>query len=238
MLQLCPDRLRAARLTSAHVAMLVRRGAHCEVVAWPVPEDPPLVLVVAAQEKKAHALCDSVAAVCLRGMARITAAAVVRLDDSWVVETRGTDLANAMMLKGVDASRTTSRSVRDTARVLGIEAAALCCYRECLRLLGEKCSVDLRHIQLMADFQCYTGEPLAFDRHGMTSAGDDIMGRAMFETPIKTLAKASFSNAVDELSSVLGQLVMGRKPRSGTGAADVVMDLWSACCDDEDSDSV
>ena len=91
VLQLCPDRLRAARLTSAHVAMLVRRGAHCEVVvAWPVPEDPPLVLVVAAQEKKAHALCDSVAAVCLRGMARITAAAVVRLDDSWVVETRGT----------------------------------------------------------------------------------------------------------------------------------------------------
>ena len=45
VLRLCPNKLRAARFNAAQVAAFVKRGAHCrEASAWPVAEDPPLVV--------------------------------------------------------------------------------------------------------------------------------------------------------------------------------------------------
>lgn len=84
--------------------------------------------------------------------------------------------------------------------------------------------MNRRHLSLFADFMMRTGTPLAFSRHGMRSAGDGPLSRALFETPVSTLAEAALRGDTDDLSSLLTQIFCGSLLRTGTGASDVLFD--------------
>ena len=140
-----------------------------------------------------------------------------------MVYTVGTDLCAALGMASVDSTKSYSTSVVDSVRVLGVEAGVRAAEREILRIVG-KGKVNRRHLSLFADFMMRTGEPLAFSRHGMLAAGDGPLSRALFETPVSTLAEAALRGDTDDLSSLLTQIFSGSILHAGTGGSDVLFD--------------
>lgn len=226
--------MQGARLTAPLVEAAVERAVGFPTAVWPFEDAPFLVVAapnashaarLATAPKKGKGLC----AVMVRGLHRVTRAWVLREDGgAHVVRTAGTDLSAAMGLDTVNGHLTTSTSVRDTLAALGAEAATRAAEREIRRLVGES-RVNRRHLSLFADFMMRTGEPLPFSRYGMKSAGVGPLARALYETPMATIAAAAVRGETDDLSSFLTQIFCGSVLRTGTGSFDVLYDGAVGC---------
>ena len=238
-LSLKREAMQKERITPAQVEASLEMALGCPVAVWPFADDP--FLMVAAPTATQAVKLSSVPkkgkgllTVMLRGLHRVTRAWVLREDgSSYVVRTVGTDLVAALGMAGVDARLTTSTSVRDTLAALGAEAATRAAEREVHRLVGES-RVNRRHLSLFADFMMRMGEPLPFSRYGMKSAGVGPLARALYETPMATIAAAAVRGETDDLSSFLTQIFCGSVLRTGTGSFDVMYD-GEAGCDDGDA---
>lgn len=219
------DALRRNRTTSSAVAdRLARPGRRAW--AWPGHEDP-FVLLTSPDAASAVADAHSVVEKVVFGLKAVTMATVEHhelVDNLFVVECIGTDLVSAMGMPGVCARKCRSRSVHDTMRALGVEAAAAAALREIQRLVGVA-PVARAHLMLFADIMVRTGEPLAFNRYGMVGAKSGPLARSIYETPVATLVKAALRGETDDLSSLLTQIFCGIMLRVGTGAVDILYDL-------------
>ena len=77
--------------------------------------------------------------------------------------------------------------------------------------------IDSRHIMLIADTMCATGEIKGITRYGIVSAKSSVLARASFETPIKHFVNASIKGSRDDLRSVIEHVVLNQPVLIGTG---------------------
>lgn len=204
---------------------LARAIGGLRVIDWPLHRGE-LQFLVAVTKTPANAqfLAKHVASRIIGGVPGVLEAYPARaLDGRWTVETKGSNLARALAERCVNASSSFSRCVRDTADVLGIEAARATAYREIRRVVGSN-GVDRRHMALFADFMTHGVEPVAFSRHGMKSAGIGPVARALYETPLAVFTEAALAGATDSLGSLTTQIFVGRLTTVGTGFSKVLAD--------------
>jgi len=77
--------------------------------------------------------------------------------------------------------------------------------------------VDIRHLMLVADTMCVSGDVKGITRYGVVSEKSSVLARASFETPIKHVINAALVGERDQLTSVVENVMLNQPVPIGTG---------------------
>ena len=106
----------------------------------------------------------------------------------------------------------------ETADVFGIEAARQTIIDEAVKVIeNQGLDIDIRHVMFIADVMTTTGKIKGITRSGITSEKESVLARASFETPLVHLKNASLIGEVDELNSVVENVMLNQAVPLGTG---------------------
>ncbi len=157
------------------------------------------------------------------GVKGITQVLPVKREGEFVIITAGSNLKDVMSMDIVDSSRTVTNDIFETAQVLGIEAAREAIVKEVYKVIeSQGLNVDIRHIMLVADTMCVNGDIRGISRYGVVSGKASVLARASFETPLKHLIEASIVGEVDNLDSVVENVMINQPVPVGTGMPKLV----------------
>ncbi|MFH1668578.1 MAG: DNA-directed RNA polymerase subunit A'' [Candidatus Woesearchaeota archaeon] len=142
----------------------------------------------------------------------------VRRGEEFIIITAGSNLKAAFDNEYVDASRTTTNNVYEVLTVLGIEAARQAIINEVFKVIeNQGLNIDKRHMMLVADMMCSSGEIKGITRYGVVSEKTSVLAKASFETPIKHIISAALVGEEDKLNSVVENVMLNQAVPVGTG---------------------
>ncbi|KAL1944308.1 hypothetical protein VTO73DRAFT_3493 [Trametes versicolor] len=105
----------------------------------------------------------------------------------------------------------------------GVEAARAAILQEIGGVFAVyKIDVDIRHLELIADYMTFDGGYKPFNRKGISTNPSPLL-KASYETTAAFLSDATLHGDFDDLTTPSGNIVLGRLSRTGTGAFDIVM---------------
>ncbi len=138
--------------------------------------------------------------------------------DRWIIKTAGSNLKDILRLPEVDIENTTTNNIFEVLSVFGVEAAREVIIEETLNVLNNQgIEVDPRHIMLVSDVMTYEGTIKGIGRYGVSGGKASVLARASFEVPLKHLFHAAVSAEVDNLTSVVENVMINQPIPVGTG---------------------
>ncbi len=154
----------------------------------------------------------------ISGLKNIKQVLVVKRENSFVILTAGTNLEDVLNVKGVSSDKTVTNDIHEVARVFGIEAARNMIMKEVQKVIeSQGLDINERHLKLVADAMCTSGEVKGVTRMGIISDKSSVLARASFETPVKQFVNATVKNKKDELASVIENIILNQPVPVGTG---------------------
>ncbi len=154
----------------------------------------------------------------VKGIVGIKQVLPLKRGEEFLIITSGSNLADVLQLEEVDAHRTMTSDIYEIQNVLGIEAARLAIINEVTKVIDSQgLNVDIRHIMLVADSMTVSGEMRGITRYGVVSEKSSVLARASFETPLKHLINAALTGEVDNLTSVVENVMVNQPVPIGTG---------------------
>ncbi|MEM4247415.1 MAG: DNA-directed RNA polymerase subunit A'' [Candidatus Woesearchaeota archaeon] len=170
-----------------------------------------------------YKLKEELKGVHITGIKGITQVLPVKRHEEFIIITAGTNLKKILELEFVDTTRTVSNDIYEIAEVFGIEAARQAIIDEVFKVIeAQGLTVDIRHVMLVADTMCVSGEVKGITRYGVVSEKASVLARASFETPIKHIINAALTGEVDELDSVVENIMLNQPVPVGTGLPGLV----------------
>ena len=136
----------------------------------------------------------------------------------------GYGLRYCLSTPGVFPYSTTTNSIIETFRVLGIEAARSTIINE-IQIVTRDLSIDPRHMYLLADVMTYKGEVLGITRFGLAKMRDSVLQLASFEKTADHVFQAGEMGKKDGVRGVSECVIVGKSVGVGTGMVDVVRGL-------------
>jgi len=165
-----------------------------------------------------YKLKEKIKEVHIDGIKGITQVLPVKRADEFVIVTAGSNLKEVMKKEFVDTKRIATNNIAEIESVFGIEAAREAIIREMEKVLrNQGISLDMRHILLISDAMTMSGEVLGVSRYGIVKEKPSVLARASFETPIRHIINASMVGEVDQLNSVIENVMINQPVPSGTG---------------------
>jgi len=159
----------------------------------------------------------------LTGVKNISQVLPVKRGEEYIIITAGSNLKDVLPMKEVETSRTTTNNIFEIADILGIEAARQAIVNEVYNVIeNQGLNVDIRHIMLVADTMCVSGLIKGITRYGVVSAKASVLARASFETPIKHIINAALIGEIDNLNSVVENVMLNQPIPVGTGLPGLV----------------
>ena len=166
---------------------------------------------------------ESVKEVHLKGVKGIDQVLPVKRGDEYIIMTSGSNLSEVLQIEGVDVFRTATNNIFEIEKILGIEAARQAIINEVYKVIeNQGLNVDVRHIMLVADTMCFSGQVKGITRYGVISEKASVLARASFETPIKHIINAALIGEVDKLDSVVENVMLNQPVPVGTGIPKLV----------------
>jgi len=154
----------------------------------------------------------------IKGVKGIEQVLPVKRGDEYIIITAGSNLSEVLQLSGIDKTRTVTNNIFEIADVLGIEAARQAIINEVFKVIeSQGLNVDIRHIMLVADTICTSGKIKGITRYGIVSEKASVLARASFETPLRHIINAALIGEVDNLSSVVENVMLNQPVPVGTG---------------------
>ncbi|KIY73811.1 beta and beta-prime subunits of DNA dependent RNA-polymerase [Cylindrobasidium torrendii FP15055 ss-10] len=127
----------------------------------------------------------------------------------------------------LSVNETYSNDIYATLKTYGVEMARAAILREMSGVFGAySIKVDMRHLELIADYMTFEGGYKPFNRKGLSTNPSPLL-KASYETTASFLSDATLYGDFDDMSTPSGNIVLGRPIRSGTGAFDVVLPVES-----------
>ena len=160
----------------------------------------------------------------IKGVKNIKQVLPLKRGEEYVIMTAGSNLSEILQLEGVDNNRTTTNNIFEIQEVLGIEAARQAIIDEVFKVIeNQGFNVDIRHIMLVADTMSVSGSLKGITRYGVVSEKSSTLARASFETPIKHIVNAALIGEVDNLNSVVENVMLNQAVPVGTGVPNLIM---------------
>lgn len=154
----------------------------------------------------------------MQGIKGITQVLPIKKGSEFLIITAGTNLKKVLEFDFVDKEKLMSNNIFEISNVLGIEAARQAIINEVFKVIqNQGLNVDIRHLMLVADTMCATGAIKGVTRYGVVKEKASVLARASFETPIKHIFNASLIGEVDNLSSVVENVMLNQPVPVGTG---------------------
>jgi DNA-directed RNA polymerase subunit A" len=168
--------------------------------------------------KKLYKLKVKLKAMHIGGIEGITQVLPVKHGNDWIIKTAGTNLKEVLRLPEVDIENTISNDIFEIFSVLGIEAARSIIIDETITVLkNQGIEVDIRHIMLVADVMTSDGSIRGIGRYGVSGEKASVLARASFEVPLKHLFNAAVNGEMDDLQSVVENVMINQPVPVGTG---------------------
>ena len=145
-------------------------------------------------------------------------------NNTWKIETEGSNLVKTFSVPGVDYKNTISNDVCEIFQLLGIEAARAVLlneYRKIISFGGFICKCNL---EILCDAMSYSGKLMSVSRYGVDSTQTGPLARASFEETFDILLRVGESAEVEDLSGVSGCVIMGKLGKLGTGYFDLLLE--------------
>jgi DNA-directed RNA polymerase II subunit RPB1 len=146
--------------------------------------------------------------------------------DTWVLDTTGSNLLQALGLDFIDYVRTYSNDIREVYDVLGIEAARQMLFNEISEVMEfSDAYINYHHLSLLCDRMTMTQNMVPIFRSGILN--DDIgpIAKATFEVHTEVLLNAARHADFDHMRGVSASVMCGQYGQYGTGAFNVVLDM-------------
>mgnify|MGYP001579148902 CR=1 FL=1 len=151
--------------------------------------DGKLIIKTKAKENElleTYKLKEKLKDVYIKGVRGITSVLPVKQENEFVIIATGTNLKDALQVKGVDTTRTRANNPFEAVKILGIEAARQVIIDEIVKAFEDQgLDINIRHAMFVADLMTATGEIKGITRSGITGEKESVLARASFETPIK-----------------------------------------------------
>ncbi len=216
-------KLESLGITKARLMNILAKAANIKGVNIKEDKDSKGTLILRPRGRveelnDIYRLKEKVKGVYIMGIEDIELVLPVKQADEFVIRTKGSNLKEVIELDFVDETRTTTNDVFEISKVLGIEAARQSIINEVMGVMeAQGLNVDIRHIMLVADTMCVNGEIRGITRYGVVSEKASVLARASFETPIKHIINASLVGEVDNLNSVVENVMLNQPVPIGTG---------------------
>jgi len=160
----------------------------------------------------------------IKGVKGISQVLPLKRGEEYIIMTSGSNLAEVLQFDGVDHYRTATNNIDEIREVLGIEAARQAIINEVFKVIeNQGFNVDIRHVMLVADTMCVSGEIKGITRYGIVSEKASALARASFETPIKHIINAALIGETDSLNSVVENVMLNQVVPIGTGIPELIM---------------
>lgn len=142
----------------------------------------------------------------------------IKHGNSWIIKTAGSNLKEVLKLPEVDIENTVTNDIFEIYSIFGIEAARSMIIEEVTNVLkNQGIEVDVRHIMLVADVMTNDGTIKGIGRYGVSGKKASVLARASFEVPLKHLFNAAVSGEIDNLKSVVENVMINQPVPIGTG---------------------
>jgi len=143
----------------------------------------------------------------------------------YIIETNGSNLAEALACVPVDHTRTMSNDLVEMFQVLGIEGARSSLFHELSAILCfDNGYVNVRHITTLCDCMTFGGYLMAVSRHGINKSDVGPLLRASFEETVEIFMGAAMYSQYDYLDGVTQNVMLGQLAKVGTGTMDLLVD--------------
>ncbi len=218
------EKLQAVGLTGAKVVKVLEKS----VKGFAFKSDGSTITVKPSGKEEdlnsLYKLKEKIKDIYIHGVKGISQVLPVRRGEEYVVLTAGSNLKAVLKMDEVDPYRTITNDVFEIEKLFGIEAARQAIINEIMKVIRTQgLNVDIRHIMLIADTMCMSGRVLGINRYGIVKEKPSVLARASFETPIKHIMAASMVGEVDELNSVIENVMLNQPIPTGTGLPQLVL---------------
>jgi DNA-directed RNA polymerase subunit A" len=222
-LRLNQEKMKELSITLKSVTKSIKDG----VKGFNIKEqDSSLVLKMKKKEESLNDLYkmkEKVKKVHIKGIKGITQVLPVRRGENYIIITAGSNLKEVLKLDEVDPTQTISNDIYEIEAVYGIEAARQAIINEVYKVIeSQGLNVDVRHIMLVADTMCMSGNMKGITRYGIVSEKSSVLARASFETPVRHIINASLVGETDDLNSVVENVMLNQPIPVGTGLPDLI----------------
>lgn len=144
-----------------------------------------------------------------------------------VIHTNGSNMVEVLSLPFVDAVNTMTNDVWEVFEIFGIEAARNMIVQEINNVMEfNGITLDVRHIELLADVMTSRGFMMSTDRHGLKkNEGAQVLARASYEESVDMLSKAAVFSQTDDLRGITANILVGQVAPCGTGDCELIMEI-------------
>ncbi|MFH1638056.1 MAG: DNA-directed RNA polymerase subunit A'' [Candidatus Woesearchaeota archaeon] len=171
-----------------------------------------------------YALKEKIKDVTVKGTVGVKQVLPVSRGNEIVLLASGSNLKKILEIEEVDETRTITNDLFEIADVFGIEAARQAIIKESLKVIRDQAlEIDMRHIMFISDLMTTTGTIKGITRSGITGEKESVLARASFETPVVHIVNASLVGEVDNLNSVVENVIINQTIPLGTGLPDLII---------------
>jgi DNA-directed RNA polymerase II subunit RPB1 len=146
--------------------------------------------------------------------------------EMWVLDTMGTNLLGVLGLDYIDSENTTSNSIMEVYKILGIEAARQAVYNEFAEVIeADGTYINAHHLSMLADRMTYNYKPISIFRHGLNNDQTGPIAKASFEETPEMFFKAARHGELDTMRGVSANVMCGQEGYFGTGMFQVFLNI-------------
>ncbi|KAL7275542.1 hypothetical protein RUND412_001501 [Rhizina undulata] len=202
-----------------------KHGQWCEIVLK-YPSEAPKVLMLGIVEK----ICRDTVIQQLPAIGSVTKVSAAEMDKEDQKAGKKKLAVEGVNFRAfwdeqdiVDPNTLETNDIAAFLRVYGVEAARNNIVKEMNSVFkGHGISVDIRHLNLIADIMTRGGGFTPFNRQGLRNGVSPFL-KMSFETTCNFLKEAVMEGDFDDLSSPSSRIVMGKLSGVGSGAFDVMV---------------
>jgi DNA-directed RNA polymerase II subunit RPB1 len=146
--------------------------------------------------------------------------------DTWVLDTTGSNLMDALGLDFIDYARTYSNDIKEVFDVLGLEAARQTIYNEFVEVMEfSDVYINYHHLSLLCDRMTGTKDMVSIFRSGLLNDNVGPVAKATFEVHTEVFLDAARHAELDHMRGVSANVMCGQFGYYGTGAFNLVLDM-------------
>ncbi|KAG1714420.1 DNA-directed RNA polymerase III subunit RPC1 [Nymphon striatum] len=154
----------------------------------------------------------------IKGLPSVSRAVIDKSNKKYRLIVEGTDLGAVVATKGVAGSKSSSNSINDVWKTLGIEASKQTVITEIISTMeNHGMSIDKRHVKLLADLMTCRGDVLGITRNGLEKMKESVFMLASFEKTADHLFDAAYFGQKNYITGVSECIIMGKPMGIGTG---------------------
>jgi DNA-directed RNA polymerase II subunit RPB1 len=146
--------------------------------------------------------------------------------DTWVLDTKGTNLMDVLALDYIDVKRTISDDIQEIRSVLGIEAAREALLTEMTGVFeNDGTYINYHHLSLLCDRMTASAGMVSIFRHGINNDNIGPIAKASFEETPEMFLKAARHAELDQMRGISANVMCGQEGYYGTSSFQVMLDL-------------